>query len=84
MTDPVSSAVVGGLGLGVSVIALASLFNSTLECLSLVDDARAIGKEGTSLAVQLQLEKVRFYQWGDSKHSLSPHSPVKCSHRPRH
>jgi hypothetical protein len=82
MTDPVSSAVVGSLGLGVSVIALASLFNSTLECLRLVDDGRAIGKEGTSLAVQLQLEKIRFYQWGDSKHFPSPNHPHNAARHP--
>jgi hypothetical protein len=69
MADPVSSAVVGGLGLGVSVITLASLFSNCVEFLRLVDDGRGLGKDAIKLAVRLQVEKIRLFQWGQSERS---------------
>jgi hypothetical protein len=70
MTDPASGSVVGAIGLGVSILALASLFQTGLDVWEYVDLGKRYETKATRLACQLQTEKVRFYLWGAGTHVL--------------
>jgi len=70
MTDPASSSIVGAVGLGVSILALASLFQTCLDVWEYVDLGKRYETKATRLACQLQTEKVRFYLWGVGTHVL--------------
>lgn len=70
MAEPVSSSIVGVVGLGVSILALASLFQTCLDVWEYVDLGKRYETKATRLACQLQTEKVRFYLWGVGTHAL--------------
>jgi hypothetical protein len=69
MADPVSGTVLGAVGLGVSVMSLATLFNSCVECWQFVEGARNLGKDSELLLCKLTVERFRFEQWGICKYS---------------
>ena len=75
MAEPASSSFVGAVGLGVSILALASLFQTCLDVWEYVDLGKHYETKATRLACQLQTEKVRFYLWGVGTHALYPSLP---------
>jgi hypothetical protein len=60
----VSGTVVGAVSLGIGIVALATLFNSCVECWEFLEGARNLGKESEILLCKLSVEKVRFELWG--------------------
>ena len=53
------------VGFSLSVVALASLFSTCVECWEYVESARSHGRDYELLATQLEVEKTRFLIWGD-------------------
>lgn len=54
------------VGLTVGVVALAALFSTCVECFDLLDAGRGFGKDYELLIIQLELQKTRLLNWGQS------------------
>ncbi|KAL9093852.1 MAG: hypothetical protein Q9165_003775 [Trypethelium subeluteriae] len=55
-----------GAGLAVGVVALASLFNSTVECFEFVQLGRSFGKDFRTSQLKLDNARLRLSRWGKS------------------
>lgn len=54
------------ISLSIGVVALASLFSTCVECFDLLDAGRGFERDYELLIIQLQLEKTRLLDWGQS------------------
>ena len=54
------------ISLSIGVVALASLFSTCVECFDLLDAGRGFGRDYELFIIQLQLEKTRLLDWGQS------------------
>ena len=61
-----SGAAEGIAGLALSAVSVASLFTTCIDCYNLVVAARAFGHDYELLCTQLELQKLRFFLWGES------------------
>ena len=55
-------------GLVVGVVALAGLFNNTVECFEFVQLARTFGKNFQTSQLKLDNARLRLSRWGESLH----------------
>jgi hypothetical protein len=72
-----SGAAEGIAGLALSAISIAALFQTCVDCYSLVVAAKEFGKNHELLCTELSLQKLRFFLWGESVGlaTRSPRSP---------
>jgi GTPase KRas protein len=61
-----SGAAEGIAGLALSAVSVASLFTTCIDCYNLVVAARDFGHDYELLCIQLELQKLRFFLWGES------------------
>ena len=54
------------ISLSISIVALASLFSTCVECFDLLDARRGFERDYELLIIQLQLEKTRLLDWSQS------------------
>jgi hypothetical protein len=55
-------------GLAVGVIALAGLFNNTVECFEFIQLGRSFGKDYQTSQLKLDIARLRLSRWGESLH----------------
>jgi hypothetical protein len=61
-----SGAAEGIAGLALSAVSVATLFTTCIDCYNLVVAARDFGHDYELLCTQLELQKLRFFLWGES------------------